>query len=179
LVDPGVPIPEDARAIHGISDDDVRGKPSAAEVLPGFLAFIDGAALVGHNAPFDVRVLALELVRAGQPLPDNPVLDTCAIPRHLHVAVPNHRLATLATRFGVAQSRAHRALEDARVTMDLLRAYLRDLGAAADVLVRCALTQDGVRISLRQFASDPLPDTPLVQLVRRARAEGRALQLGL
>src|SRR5262245_11712269 len=78
VVNPGVPIPQGATAVHGIRDEDVAGRPRAAEVLPSFLSFIEGAALVGHNAPFDVRVLALELLRAGLRLPDNPVLDTCA-----------------------------------------------------------------------------------------------------
>jgi DNA polymerase III epsilon subunit family exonuclease len=177
LVDPGVPIPAAAFAVHGIHDADVAGCVRAAQILPSFLEFIDGAALVGHNAPFDVRVLALELVRAGLRLPDNPVLDTCAIPRRLKVGVANHRLSTLATAFGVRQGRAHRALDDARVAKDLLRAYLRDLGPDAEGLVRRALTEDGLRLSLRQFASDPLPDSPLLALVRRARAEGRGLHL--
>src|SRR5262245_20396696 len=74
IVNPAVPIPAEATAVHGIRDEDVAGEPRAGEVLPTFLSFIEGAALVGHNAPFDVRVLALELLRAGLRLPDNPVL---------------------------------------------------------------------------------------------------------
>jgi DNA polymerase III epsilon subunit family exonuclease len=176
LVDPGVPIPPEATAVHGLTDTDVRGCTPAADVLPAFLDFVQGAALVAHNAPFDLRVLALELLRAGLPLPDQPVVDTCALSRLLPVAVPNHRLGTLADAFGVSRGRPHRALSDARVAKDLLRAYLRELGPAADVLVRRHLTQDGLRLSLRCCASEP-PDTPLVALVRRARAEGRFLSV--
>jgi DNA polymerase III epsilon subunit family exonuclease len=177
LVDPGVPIPPAATAVHGLTDSDVAGRETAAEVLPAFLDFVQGAALVAHNAPFDLRVLALELLRAGLPLPDQPVVDTCALSRLLPVSVPNHRLGTLADAFGVARGRPHRALSDARVAKDLLRAYLRELGPAADVLVRRHLTQDGLRLSLRCCASEPVPETPLVALVRRARAEGRALSI--
>jgi DNA polymerase-3 subunit epsilon len=177
LVDPGVPIPAAATAIHGIKAGDVQGRPAAAAVLPSFLDFIDGAALVGHNAPFDIRVLVLELLRAGLVLPDNPVLDTCAIPRRLMLSVPNHRLGTLAGAFGVPQARAHRALDDARVTKDLFRAYLKDLGPPAEALIRYSLTQDGSLLSFRRFAGEPVPDTPLVSLIRRARAESRALSL--
>lgn len=175
LVHPGVSIPEAATAIHGIRDDDVRSRPSPAAVLPAFLEFIRGAALVGHNAPFDVRVLALELLRAGLPLPENPVLDTCGMARRLGLSVPNHRLNTLATTFGVRQGRGHRALEDARVARELLRAYLRDLGPAADSLVRHSLTKQELLLSFRSFASDPVPAGPLVALVRRAQAENRTL----
>lgn len=177
LVDPGVPVAPEATAVHGLRDEDVRGHPSAAEVLPSFLTFIEGAALVGHNAPFDVRVLSLELLRAGMQLPDNPVLDTCAIPRRLRLDVPNHRLGTLARAFGVSQARAHRALEDARVAKDLLRAYLRELGQPAEALIRYSLTQDSALLSFRRFAAEPVPETPLVALIRRARAEGRALSM--
>jgi DNA polymerase III subunit epsilon len=175
LVDPGVPIPEAAAAVHGLRDADVAGAPPAAAVLPAFLDFIDGAALVGHNAPFDVRVLALELLRAGLPLPDSPVLDTCALSRRLGLDVPDHRLSTLAQAFGVRPGSAHRALADARVARELLRGYLRRLGRAAEGLVRRDLTLEPLLLSFRRFASDPVPDSPLVSLMRRARAEGRAV----
>ena len=59
LVDPGTAIPTEATLVHGIRNRDVAGSPPAAEALPAFLDFIDGAALVGHNAPFDIRVLAI------------------------------------------------------------------------------------------------------------------------
>lgn len=175
LVDPGTAIPGEATLVHGIRNPDVAGSPPAAEALAAFLDFIQGAALVGHNAPFDIRVLAHELLRAGLPLPDNPVLDTCAIPRRLQLDVPNHRLATLADRFGVPQGRGHRALADARVARGLLEAYLRDLGPAAESLVRLALTQDSVLLSFRRYASEEVPPSPLVALMRRARAELRAV----
>lgn len=177
LVDPGVPIPPEATAVHGIRDEDVEGRKRSAEVLPEFLRLIEGAALVAHNAPFDVRVLSLEMLRAGMSLPDNPTLDTCAIPRRLRLDVPNHRLGTLAQVFGVRPGRAHRALDDARVSRDLLRAYLRELGAPADALIRYSLTQDSALLSFRRFASEPVPDSPLASLFRRARAEGRAISM--
>lgn len=177
LVDPGVPIPDGATRVHGIRDSDVRGAPPASEALPAFLSFIDGAALVAHNAPFDVRVLSRELLRAGLGLPDNPVLDTCAIPRRLRLAVPNHRLGTLAAAFGVPQRRAHRALADAHVAKDLLRAYLRELGPPAEALVRFGLTQESALISFRRFAAEPVPETPLAALLRRARAEERSVTM--
>ena len=177
LVDPGTAIPAEATLVHGIRNQDVAGSPAAAEALPGFLDFIQGAALVGHNAPFDIRVLAHELLRAGLPLPDNPVLDTCAIPRRLQLDVLNHRLATLARRFGVPQGRGHRALADARVARGLLEAYLRDLGPAVESLVRLALTRDSVLLSFRGYASEEVAPSPLVALMRRARAELRSVVL--
>jgi DNA polymerase III subunit epsilon len=177
LVNPGGPIPPEAIAVHGISDAAVAGAAPAADLLPRFLGFIDGAALVAHNAPFDIRVMALELLRAGLPLPDNPVLDTCALSRCLGIEVPNHRLGTLARKLGVPQGRAHRALTDARVAKDLLQAYFRELGGTAESLVRHALTQGPLLLSFRGLACEPVPETPLVSLMRRARAERRAVAM--
>ena len=173
LVNPGVPIPSEATAIHGIRDRDVAGRPAAADVLPQFLSLIEGAALVAHHAPFDVGILARELLRAGMALPRNPILDTCAIPRRLRLRVADHRLGTLAEAFRVPHERAHRALADARAARGLLCAYLRDLGPAAEALIRRSLTQDGARLSFRLLAGEAVPETPLVALLRRARVEGR------
>jgi DNA polymerase-3 subunit epsilon len=177
LVDPGVPIPEAATAIHGITDKDVAGRSRAGEVLVPFLQLIEGAALVAHHAPFDVRVLAMEMLRAGLALPQNPVLDTCAMSRSLALDVPNHRLGTLALAFGVSQGRPHRALDDARAAQGLLRAYLGRLGSPAEALVRHGLTQESSLLSFRRFAADRIPDSPLVAVLRRARIEGRAVAI--
>jgi DNA polymerase III epsilon subunit family exonuclease len=176
-VRPGIPITAAASAVHGIRDEDVAGCAPAAQVLPDFVHFIEGAALVAHNAPFDVRVLSQELLRAGLPLPDNPVLDSCAIPRRLRVGVPDHRLTTLAGVFRVPQRRPHHALEDARVCGELLRAYLRELGEPAEALIRYGLTQESALLSFRRFAAEPVRQGPFVALLRRARAEGRSVRL--
>jgi DNA polymerase-3 subunit epsilon len=53
LVNPGVPMPEGAGDVNHITDEMLAGKSPPEAVLPDFLRFIDGAALVAHNAPFD------------------------------------------------------------------------------------------------------------------------------
>jgi predicted DNA-binding transcriptional regulator YafY len=63
------------------------------------------------------------------------------------------------------------------VAKELLRAYLRELGPPAEALIRYSLTQDGSLLSLRGFAGEPVPDTPLVALIRRAKVEGRSLSM--
>jgi DNA polymerase III epsilon subunit-like protein len=57
LVNPGCPIPAQARAIHGIADADVRGAPPVAAVLPAFLAICAERPIVAHTAPFDLALL--------------------------------------------------------------------------------------------------------------------------
>src|SRR5437667_271005 len=53
LVNPGMPIPEEARKIHGIGDDDVKDAPSFAEVARDVLATLAGRLPVAYNAEFD------------------------------------------------------------------------------------------------------------------------------
>lgn len=68
LIDPGVPIPPEVTKIHGITDDDVKGKPSFAEVWPKIAAEFDVCKIaIAHNAPFDDAMLALEFRRLGTP----------------------------------------------------------------------------------------------------------------
>ena len=67
-VNPGVPIPAEATAVHGITDADVAGCPSFAHYAPTIQTIVDGATLCGYACRrFDTILLHEELVRAGQP----------------------------------------------------------------------------------------------------------------
>ena len=57
-------VDEGAFKVHGISSEFLQDKPLFKDVLHEFLAFIDGAELIIHNAPFDVGFLNAELKRA-------------------------------------------------------------------------------------------------------------------
>ena len=64
-VNPEMPIPEDASAVHGIRDEDVADCPTFSEIAPKVLEMISGADLGGFNSNrFDVPLLAEELLRA-------------------------------------------------------------------------------------------------------------------
>ncbi|RKZ05583.1 3'-5' exonuclease, partial [bacterium] len=62
LIDPGIPVPPEASAVNGISDDMLRGKPRMVDVLGEFAGFCGDLPLVAHNAPFDFKYL-LEVVK--------------------------------------------------------------------------------------------------------------------
>lgn len=66
LIYPGIPMPEEAGRVNGITDTMLEGKPTAMEVLPDFLRFIEGGILVAHNAPFDISFIQGELERIAQ-----------------------------------------------------------------------------------------------------------------
>lgn len=115
LVHPDRPVSERARAIHGISDAELAAAPLAAVVLPRFLAWLDdaaGAILLAHNASFDAAFLGAELARHGVDRGDLAIVDTLPLGRKLITDAPNHRLDTLAQRFGLDLGDAHRAVAD-------------------------------------------------------------------
>jgi DNA polymerase III subunit epsilon len=81
LVDPGVPMSEEAGRVNGITDEMLRGQPPIREVLPAFLDFMAGAVPVAHNAPFDAGFLAAAAAEEGLHVPETPVLDTRVLAR--------------------------------------------------------------------------------------------------
>ncbi len=119
LVDPSSPMPAEASRINGITDEMLRGQPTARDVLPDFLSFSGGTVLVAHNAPFDVSFVNEELSRLGRPALANRVVDTRILAREVFPGLPKYALQDLAARFGIEARDAHRAEDDARVCMEL------------------------------------------------------------
>ena len=121
LVDPGVPLPPFVSALTGITAPAVRGAPRPEHAVRRFLGFAGEAALVAHNARFDLAFLDREVERfAGQRIAA-PVIDTVWLARRL-LGERTRRvgLATLARFFGVPTEPCHRALPDARATAEIL-----------------------------------------------------------
>lgn len=121
LANPGVPVDKDSSAYNGIRTADLAGQPDVATVLAeldAFLARHPDAALVCHNALFDVGHLAAAYARAGTPF-DRLVCGTEFLGVRLKLPdVANFTTLTdLATRYGInttlampcAQARLHKA----------------------------------------------------------------------
>ena len=106
-------------------------RPPIADVLPGFLDFARGGAMVAHNAPFDMAFLTAACQDCGIDWPPCPVIDTAVLSRMLlsQADVPDHRLATLSSHFGARTWPCHRALADAKATAAVLRGLLGLLAA--------------------------------------------------
>jgi DNA polymerase-3 subunit epsilon len=123
-LNPGIPIPPEVTAVHGISDADVAGAPRFADVAPGLLAFLDGCDFCGFNIKrFDLRLLYYEFARAGLALP----LDGRAIVDALEIFhTYERRDLSAAVRFycGREHERAHDASADVLATVDVLDAML-------------------------------------------------------
>lgn len=119
LVKPSRPMGAEVIAIHNITNEMVESAPLIREVLPKFYEFIQDGFLMAHHAPFDLGFLTVELEKQKLPLPLNPVFCTCLLARRLVPESPNHRLATLAQRFGIQTGQAHRALDDTKACLQL------------------------------------------------------------
>src|SRR4051794_16470556 len=130
LVNPGGAINPFVVVLTGITDAMVARAPSVATVLPTFLEFARGAVLVAHNAPFDVGFLKAACRQQGTPWPGFAVVDTAVLARRVLTRdeVPNCKLSTLAQHFRARTTPTHRALEDARATVDVLHGLLERLG---------------------------------------------------
>lgn len=175
LVQPGVPIPPAITTVTGITDAMVRTSPPIEAVLPAFLEFIRDAVLVAHNANFDVGFVNHELGRHGYPRLGNTVVDTARLARRaLRDEVRDHRLSTLARHLRSRFAPEHRALSDARATVDVLHGLLErtgNLGVATleDLLDYCRSTSDPLfrKVDLVRHA----PDAPGVYRFLDARGE--------
>ncbi len=129
FVDPGRPIPLAITRLTGIGDHDVRDAPKIDAVLGMFLQFLAGATLVAHNAGFDLSFLRAATQRHDYPMPSATVVDTARLARRLlRDEVANVRLATLAHHFGAATTPNHRALSDARATVEVLHGLIERAG---------------------------------------------------
>ena len=121
LVNPGVPIPEETTAIHGITNDAVRNCPRFMEVAEQVRTFIAGADLGGFNITrFDLPLLQEEFTRSGY------ILDTskCRVidaQRIFHLREPRTLAAALKFYCGKEHTDAHGAEADARATIEVLK----------------------------------------------------------
>jgi DNA polymerase III subunit epsilon len=130
LVDPGRSIPPQIVALTGITTAMVCDAPTIESVLPAFLEFSRGAVLVAHNAGFDVGFLRAAAERGHIPWTRPPVLCTVKLARRVLTKdeAPSVRLSALARLFGASTTPTHRALDDARATVDVLHALIARVG---------------------------------------------------
>ena len=124
LVNPGVPIPREASAVHHITDDMVAGAPTFKELAPRVLEFLEGCDLGGFNvAKFDVPMLQAEMKRNGflLSLDGRRVLDAQVIYHKME-----RRTLAAAYQFycGKPLPDAHRAEPDARASLEVFLAQL-------------------------------------------------------
>ncbi|WP_425394026.1 DEDD exonuclease domain-containing protein [Actinokineospora inagensis] len=131
LVDPGRGIPPEIVQLTGITNAMVYTAPRLEQVLPAFLEFAAGSVLVAHNAGFDVGFVKAACTRMGYPWPKPAVVCTVRLGRRVltREEAPSCRLSALAELFHATTKPVHRALADARATVDVLHGLLERVGS--------------------------------------------------
>ncbi len=165
LVNPQAHIPALIAVLTGITNQMVAEAPRLARVLPSFLEFSQNCVLVAHNARFDIGFLRRACEGLGLDWPAPPVIDTVALARQglLRGEVANVRLATLAAHFGVISQPNHRALADARATVEVLHGLLERIGSLGVITLEDLLEFEH-RVSpqrrAKRFWAQNLPEGP-------------------
>ena len=126
FVNPGRPIPYRIETLTGINDAMVIDAESIKVVLPRFLDFCEGAALVAHNASFDVGFIKKNCDDLGYEHEFTSV-DTVGMARFLMPNLSRFRLDTVAKALKVALRNHHRAVDDAECTADIFIKFLEML----------------------------------------------------
>ena len=159
-------VDEGAFKVHGLSDDFLRDKPLFKQIVAEFLAFVDDAELIIHNAPFDVGFLNAELkrVKARKKLESCcRVLDTLVLAKQKHPSQRNS-LDALCKRYDV--NNANRTLHGALLDAELLAfVYLAMTGGQIDLfqdaMSAVAKTNDSTHVVQEGLAG--LSSSPVYQ----------------
>ena len=120
---------EAALAVHGLTTEFLSDKPKFHEIAEELRAFVQGAEIIIHNAPFDLAFLNHEFERLGLPPfveHCNGVIDTLVHAKELHPGKRNS-LDALCDRYGIsnAHRKLHGALLDAELLADVYLAMTR------------------------------------------------------
>jgi len=139
LVNPGIPIPPESTAIHGIKPDDVQGKPTFKDLAADIYRLLEGCDLAGYNViRFDLPMLIEEFLRASINF-DVSARRVVDAQRIFHKKEPRDLKAALAFYCDELFLDGHRAEADALATLRVLEGQLeryKDLPATMDELAR-------------------------------------------
>lgn len=179
LVNPESPIPAFITVLTGITDAMVIEAPKIGEALFSFLEFAgspEETVLIAHNAPFDIGFLKAAALECATPWPKFQVIDTARVARYVVTRdeAPNCKLGTLANFFGAATNPDHRALSDARATVDVFHGILDRLGSfGVTTLEDLKSFSNRITDSQRKkrYLAEGLPNSPGVYIFRDEQRE--------
>ncbi|MGI2036008.1 DNA polymerase III subunit epsilon [Rhizobium panacihumi] len=151
----------DALAVHGLTDDFLKDKPTFAEILDELQEFFHDAKWIAHNANFDIGFINAEFERLGvPPVQSEQVIDTLSMARRKHPMGPNS-LDALCRRYGIDNS--HRTKHGALLDSELLaEVYIEMIGGRQTAL---GLVEEKKVIKVIEEADDDI----VVDIPPRAR----------
>lgn len=121
LISPECDIPASATLLTGITEDSLSLQPKAEQVIPKFLAAISNLTAIGHNVSYDISALNKEASRLGVATLDVSCIDTMSMAREKFPDAPSVSLQETMRLLGIQTTEEHRALSDARWTLECWR----------------------------------------------------------
>ncbi|MCF8060677.1 MAG: 3'-5' exonuclease [Bacteriovoracaceae bacterium] len=125
LIKPEIKIPEFIQRLTGIKQDDVEHSPIIEDVIDEVIEMMGDSILVAHNTSFDIPFFNSVLKRLNKPELTNKSLCTNLMTKYLIPNLLNSNLNYMSKIFNIRHSKAHRALDDAKATAELLLNYLK------------------------------------------------------
>lgn len=168
LINPERPISAGAFAVNRIAAHLLATAPRFEAIADELLVYLDGAALVAHNAPFDISFLNSELLRCGRPALNHPLVDTLQLAR-VFLNQDRYNLAALARWLG-AEPPAHRAMADVIALKAVFVHLLERLS-----MLGVQTLEDLLRAQRGLLPGQPEPQAPPEILL--ALREGRRLRI--
>ncbi|MEZ4254876.1 MAG: 3'-5' exonuclease [Polyangiales bacterium] len=145
LINPTIPVPEEARKVHGIGDEELAQAPKFDELFTEIVGLLAGRIPVAYNAAFDKKFLLAEFARIPDALDEVPPpalrsevewIDPLVWVRELQKYEKGKKLTDVCARMGIPLEQAHRASGDAEATGKVLLALAKDLPATYGELIR-------------------------------------------
>ena len=124
LIKPDMHIPEFIQKLTSIKDADVTDAPLIEDVVDEILEFMGDAILVAHNTSFDVPFFNSVLRRMDRPELQNKSICTYLMTKYMIPNLLSSNLNYMSKIFDLQHQKAHRALDDAMASAELLLKYL-------------------------------------------------------
>ncbi len=165
LINPECIIPETSIAIHHITPDMVKDKPTIAQILPEILKLIGNHIIVGHGVGFDIDILAIAAERHGIPckIRQNPFLDTLRMAR-LYGESPINSLEHLRKHFNIPLEGAHRAMSDVIVNKEVFKCLAKNFKTSEQIFEALSRPILMATMPLGKHKGRSLKDIPLQYL---------------
>lgn len=119
LVNPNIEIDQFISNLTGITNDILKNAPALNEKIKEFIDFIGDDIIIGHNVNFDINFIYDNSIKILNSALQNDFIDTLQISKAYILDVPNYKLQTLAKKFNIDYTGAHRALKDCYITNNL------------------------------------------------------------
>ncbi|MDR3481795.1 MAG: DNA polymerase III subunit epsilon [Burkholderiaceae bacterium] len=166
---------EGALAVHGLTTEFLSDKPKFAEIASELCAYLKGAEIIIHNAPFDIGFLdaefeRLKLARFNQQV--GAVIDTLVQAKEMHPGKRNS-LDALCDRYGI--SNAHRALHGALLDAELLAEVYLAMTRGQDSLTMEQTDLSGPGSQEQAAAALPLAEIVVLAATAEELAEHEAM----